>query len=118
MTRKNTFFEGWSWFKFNNLGLALATNLKFCTSVVKGLRIKFRKFQGLILSFVQVTEEKLVGEAPWHFRILFPSILEFWCLVTGGFTALYNNGFTVLYNNIYRVKKILHQISYITLSQL
>ena len=27
------FFEGWSWFKFNNLGLALRTNLKFYTSL-------------------------------------------------------------------------------------
>ena len=38
MTRKIAFFEGWSWFKFNNLGLALVTNLKFCTSVAKGLK--------------------------------------------------------------------------------
>ena len=28
-TRKTVFIEGWSWFKFNNLGLALGTNLKF-----------------------------------------------------------------------------------------
>ena len=45
-TRKN-----WSWFKFNNLGLALDKNLKFYTSLSKGL----------IPTFVEVTEEKLVG---------------------------------------------------------
>ena len=27
--RKTDFFEGWSWFKFNNLVQALVTNLKF-----------------------------------------------------------------------------------------
>ena len=36
LTRKTAFFEGWSWFKFNNLGLALGANLKFYTSVVGG----------------------------------------------------------------------------------
>ena len=45
------FFEGWSWFKYNNLGLALGTNLKFCSSVAKGLNP----------TFVEVTGEKLVG---------------------------------------------------------
>ena len=35
LTRKNIFFEGWSWIKFNNLVLALCTNLKFYTSMVK-----------------------------------------------------------------------------------
>ena len=49
MTRKIAFLEGWSWFKFNNLGLALGTNFKFCTSVAKGLKfvmeILFRKLR-------------------------------------------------------------------------
>ena len=40
MTWKIAFFEGWSWLKFNNLGLALGTNLKFCTSVGKELKLK------------------------------------------------------------------------------
>ena len=61
MTRKTTFFEGWSWFKFNNLGLALGTNLKFYTSVEKGLKLKVRKFWGIIPTFVEVTGEKLIG---------------------------------------------------------
>ena len=61
MTRKSTFSEGWSWFKFTNVGLALGTNLKFYTSVAKGLKLKVRKFWGLILTFVEVTGEKLVA---------------------------------------------------------
>ena len=65
---KNLFFEGWSWFKFNNLGLALGTNLKIHTSVAKGLNLKVRKFLGLTPTFVEVRGEKLVGRAflaPW-----------------------------------------------------
>ena len=62
LSRKNAFLRGWSWFKFNNLGLALGTNLKFTTSVVKGLKLKVGKFWGLNPKFVEVTGEKLVGE--------------------------------------------------------
>ena len=64
LTRKIAFFElvlSWSWFKFNNLGLALGTNLKVYTSLSKGLKLKVRKFWGLILAFAEVTGEKLVG---------------------------------------------------------
>ena len=61
MTRKVAFFEGWSWFKFNNLGLALGKNLKFCNSVAKGLELKVKKFLGPNPTFVEVTKEKLVG---------------------------------------------------------
>ena len=61
MTRKTAFFEGWSWFKFNNLGLALGMNFKFYTSVAKGLKLEVRKFWGRIPTFVEVTREKLVG---------------------------------------------------------
>ena len=50
-----TQIEGKSWFKFNNLGLALGTNLKFYTSVAKGLKLKVRKCWGLILTFAEVT---------------------------------------------------------------
>ena len=55
MTRKTAFFEGLSWFKLNNLGPALGTDLKFYTSVAKGLKLKVRRF-------AEVTEKKLVGE--------------------------------------------------------
>ena len=61
LTGKTAFFEGWSWFKFNNLGLALGTNLKFYTSLSKGLKLKVRKFGGLTPLLVEVTGEKLVG---------------------------------------------------------
>ena len=63
MTRKTTFFVGWSWFKFNNLGLAIGTKLKFYSSLSKGLKLKVRKSWGLTLTFVEVTGEKLVGLA-------------------------------------------------------
>ena len=63
LTRKTAFFEGWSWFKFNNFGLALGTNLKFFISVATGLKLKVRRFWGLNPTFVQVTDEKLVGGA-------------------------------------------------------
>ena len=53
--------EGWSWFKFNTPELALGKNLKFYTSLSKELKLKVRKFWGLILTFVEVTGEKLVG---------------------------------------------------------
>ena len=61
LTRKATSFEGWSWFKFNNLRLALGTNLKFYTSVAKGLKLNVRKFWELIPTLVEVTGEKVVG---------------------------------------------------------
>ena len=35
--------------------------LKFCASVAKGLKLKFRRFWGQILMLVEVTGEKLVG---------------------------------------------------------
>ena len=63
LTRKTAFFEGWSWFKFNNLGLALGMNLKFYTSVAKGLKVNVGKFWGLVPTFVEVTGEKLLGVA-------------------------------------------------------
>ena len=41
--------------------MALGTNLKFNNSVAKGLKVKVRKFLGLVPTFVKVTREKLVG---------------------------------------------------------
>ena len=49
------------WFKFNNLELAPGTNLKFYTSMAKGLKIKVKKFLAPIPAFVEVTGKKLVG---------------------------------------------------------
>ena len=45
------------------MGLALGTNLKFCTSAAKELKLKVRKFWGQNPTFVEVTGEKLVGGA-------------------------------------------------------
>ena len=61
LTRKNNFFEGYSWLKFNNLGHKLSMVLKIYISVAKGLKLKVRKVFGLIFTFVEVTGEKLVG---------------------------------------------------------
>ena len=58
-------FDQWSWFKFNNLGLALGKILKFYTS--KELKLKVRKFWGLIPTFVEVTVEKLTQVFPCEF---------------------------------------------------
>ena len=38
-------------------------NLQFYTSVAKGLKLKVTKFWGLIPTFTEVTEEKLVVRA-------------------------------------------------------
>ena len=37
LTRSTPFFEGWSWFKFNNLGLALVMALTLYISMTKRL---------------------------------------------------------------------------------
>ena len=67
MTRKTALFGRWSRFKFNNLGLALGTKLKFYNSVTKGLKLKVRKFRGLsapplppILNRVNILPECLI----------------------------------------------------------
>ena len=68
MTRENSVFEGRAWFKFNNLGLARGMALKFYTSMTKVLKLKVRKFWGLIPTFVEVTLKKLTARlfAPPH----------------------------------------------------
>ena len=60
--QNNQFFEGWTWFSFNNLGLAVGMDLQYHTSVMKGLKINVTKFWELILTFVLVAGEKLVEE--------------------------------------------------------
>ena len=47
--------------KSNNLGLALDMALKFHISVTKELKLKVRKFGGIIRRFVEITGKKLVG---------------------------------------------------------
>ena len=61
LTRKTTFFEGWCWFKFINLALALSMALKFYTNMAKKLELKeSQKALGANSSCVEVTVEKLV----------------------------------------------------------
>ena len=67
MTRKICFSEGWSWFKFKNLGLTLGMGLKFYTSVAKGCKLK-ESFGGLIPTFVVVTGEN------WWQSLFFPHL--------------------------------------------
>ena len=55
------FIWGVAWFKFNNLGLALGMALKIYITVTKRLKLKARKFWGLVPMFVDVAGEKLVG---------------------------------------------------------
>ena len=52
---KSTFSEGWSWFKFNKLRLALDIALKLYTSGEKELKLKVRKIAGLVPMFAEVT---------------------------------------------------------------
>ena len=58
--QKKHFFEGWSWFKFNYLGLALGMTLKLYTCVAKTLKLKVRTFWWLISTSVDITGEKIV----------------------------------------------------------
>ena len=60
MTRKTDFFEGWSRFKFSDLGLILDTALKTYDTVAKGLKQKVIEFLGPTPTFGEVTGEKLV----------------------------------------------------------
>ena len=65
---------GWSWFKFNNLGLALDIAFKFYGSVAKAF-----KFWGIIPTFVEVTGEKLVrgwGGNRVNSRLFYLSLIE------------------------------------------
>ena len=48
------------------MGLALGLNMKFYTSVAKVLKLKVRKFWGLVSMFVEVTGEKLGGGSPFY----------------------------------------------------
>ena len=43
------------------MGLLLGKKLTYYTSVAKGLKLNVRRFLGLILAFLKVTEKELVG---------------------------------------------------------
>ena len=46
LTRKTDYFEGWSWFKFNNLRVVLVMTLKFYSCVEKRLKLKVKSVKG------------------------------------------------------------------------
>ena len=58
---KNRFFSGDVLIKFNNFGLALCMIFKFYSSLTKAIKLQVKKFWRLILAFVEVTGEKMVG---------------------------------------------------------
>ena len=53
---QSIFFEEGSWLKFNNLRLVLGMVFKFKSSVGKKLKLKFKKFWGLIPPFSEAVE--------------------------------------------------------------
>ena len=59
--QRNRVLKGWSWFKFNSLGLVLGMALKIYSNVAKGLELKVSKFLGLMSTFGAVTGERLLG---------------------------------------------------------
>ena len=65
---KTTFFEGLSWFKFNDFGLELGMTMKIY-SVAKVLKLRVRKILGIVPTFVEVTAKKLV----WGVLLLTPT---------------------------------------------
>ena len=50
---------------------------EFYTSVEKGLKLKIRKFQCLILTFVEVTVEKLVGGLPSNLNRVLVNLVSY-----------------------------------------
>ena len=77
LTRKNTFFEGWSLIKFNNLELVLGMALKFYSSIVKGLKLKVRKVWGY--SYVCRSYREKAGRVG-HFGSPILNRVNFGCL--------------------------------------
>ena len=61
--QKNYFFEGRTWFKFNNLELLVGVILKVNTNVAKGLILKVK-------TFVEITEEILLCTQLFLFSFL------------------------------------------------
>ena len=69
-------FWEWSWFKFTNLGLSLGIALKFYTNVAKELKLKVRKFFGIIITLVEVMGGNLVGGEGIFYPLPPPCILN------------------------------------------
>ena len=78
--KKNRFFEEWSWFKFDNLGLAQGTNFKFYTSMAKRVKSKSQKVLGAN-SYVCISYRRKTGRGaslpPLHSPFL-NRVKEWW----------------------------------------
>ena len=68
--QKNQFFEECSLFKFYNLGLVADMALKFSTNAAKRLKLKVKKFWGLVPTEKQVGEFYAHHQPPPHPHIL------------------------------------------------
>ena len=113
LTRKNHFFEGWCCFRFNNLGQALSTNLKFPISVANGLKLKVRKFWrssyrgGWAFCHprswigLSVFIQSMKSELNWNLFTLISKVLRrlFWL-----FCEVNKARFTLLFNRIYALR--------------
>ena len=97
-TEKNNFFEGWYWFKFNNLELELSANLKFYSKLAKGVKLKLQKNCGLIPMFVEVTGEKLAGGS------LFAALKLSNCVLCQWFHAIKVAYFTTSFSTIWNLE--------------
>ena len=64
------------WLKFNNLNVALVMTLTFYTSVVKGLKLRIRKFWRLILTLGEVVGKKIVERPFYRPSLPHPPILN------------------------------------------
>ena len=56
LNRETYFFERWSWFKFNSLGVVLGMGLKICSTMANVLKLKVTTFWGLILLLEKLQE--------------------------------------------------------------
>ena len=93
MTRK-TVFEGKSWFKFNNLGLAIGRNFKFYTSVAKGLKLKVIKLfeaNSYVCRNYRNTGEKWEGS---QYLGTLDKTIQFWSLLFCLYAKKYKTMFT------------------------
>ena len=84
------FFEGWSWFKLNDVRLSLGMTSKFGTSVLPGLKLNVRKCWVLIPIIVEVTGETGRGAFP----LILSRVKAYSCILRH--SALYSAQYSAL----------------------
>ena len=100
--QKNHFFEGWSCFNFNNLGLTLGVILKLYNSVAKGLKLKVTKIFWDRFYVCRCYRGK-IGKAGGGFLPVPSWIgLRRLCLYNSGFFFF----FTIVMKSIFRCTKV------------